>query len=233
MQSYLIEKREGADMKNKVIIGLVLFLVICFGFRKNIARWISSIGNPDNTKKKVLQLVNDQVTSLENVTLLDGSVYSESFYEVYQTTAQSIAQAQYNNLNSNNVDEDSLFSQVVNLQGNQLVAVYKAFGSRQWISQVPLAPTIHANLFEWYSYQLCDNFLCSFETGNLVNETVIGCDSWADSIYCYEGTFMGAIWYKSLLPTNIFTDLTYYGIDDEQDAYYQNLLDQMTDEEEG
>ena len=213
-------------MKNKVIIGLLLFLVLCWLFRKNIARWISNIGNPDNTKKKVLQLVDDQVLELSNVTLIDGTVYTESFYEIYQTTAQSIAQSQYNNLNSNNVDETSLFSQVVNLQANQLVAVYKAFGSRQWISEFPLVPTIHANLFEWYSYQLCDNFLCSFETDFLYNPTVIGCDNSVETwSYCYEGTFMGAIWYKSGLDTSIFCDLTYYGIDDEQDNHYQNLID--------
>ena len=51
--------------------------------------------------------------------------------------------------------------------------------------------------------------------------------------YTVMKVHLWVLWYKSLLPTNIFTDLEYYGIDDEQDAYYQNLLDQQADEEEG
>ena len=64
--------------------------------------------------------------------------------------------------------------------------------------------------------------LTGAEVEDNVNDTVFGCEGYFDQ--CYEATFMGAIWYKSGLNTNIWTDSSQYSAD--QDAGYSILEDE-------
>jgi len=203
-------------MKNKIIIVLVVLLILAFIFRKDLARIFSTVDN-NLTEQEVEQNVNDTVEELENIELIDGSVYNESYYADNLTFFEGIANAQYNQLNSNNPDETALFNQLIGLTGAELLGVYKAFGSRVWIPF--FGSTINANLFEWYSFQLYSQGI--FTSMVYYDEDVCGCDSWWAQ--CYEAEFMGAIWYKSGLNTNIFADAPHY--EDEAEACYTVLIE--------
>jgi hypothetical protein len=207
-------------MKNKIILGLVVLIILAVIFRKDLGRIFGDNERKDLTEDQVEDNVDDTVIQLSNITLIDGSVYNESYYVENQTFFEGIANAQYNQLNSTNPDENALFNQVMNLTGAELLGVYKAYGSKVWVPAL-FGSSINANLLEWYSFQLNDGFI-PFDSAVYYDDTVFGCEGYFDQ--CYEATFMGAIWYKSGLNTNIWTDSSQYSAD--QDAGYSILEDQ-------
>lgn len=198
-------------MKNKIIIAFLLLAVLCFVFRKTLARWISGVANPDNTTKgQVLQVVTNNLAPFINVpSPIDGETYSEAFYLSFENDAIEIAQNLYNSMNATFTDESSMFSSTANLTSAELLCVYRAFGSKAYIPF--FGNPINMNLFQWYAYVLSDDGVLMGGSGVVYygDETAPHCDSWGDQ--CMEAFYNAMIWQKSGLDIN---PLTYYNTDE-------------------
>lgn len=144
--------------------------------------------------KGVNQLINPPVNPQELVDetpTTDGTDMTEPEEDAFDTTAQTIAQSQYNAMAGWGTNETALFQGLVNLNGVELQQVFAAYGIKDG-----------KNLFEWYADELSDNIFtsgvwwCDGDWCPPANTP--GCDSWSDD--CRDRSFMRSIWQKSGLP---------------------------------
>lgn len=144
--------------------------------------------------KSVNQLINPPADPEELVAetpTADGTSMTEADEEAFATTAQSVAESQYNAMAGWGTNENALFVALVNLNGAQLQQVFAAYGTKDG-----------KNLFNWYADELSDNILssgawwCDGDWCPPANTP--GCDSWLSD--CRDRSFMRSIWQKSGLP---------------------------------
>lgn len=123
----------------------------------------------------------------------DGVIPTESEVEAFMPQAQVIADAQQEAMEGAGTNEESIFNQLIGLEGWQLVAVADAFGMRTYGGEA-------LSIFGWYDEELCEN--CTWCL-SYAHPEVEGCteedgDFWCSS--CNEREFMRKIWAKSGIP---------------------------------
>lgn len=118
--------------------------------------------------------------------------------QAFESQAQFIADSQAQAMEAEGTNEESLFNQLIDLTGWQLVMVADAFGMRPYPST--FGGSEQKSIFGWYDEELCEN--CTWCL-SYSHENVEGCepgegDFWCSS--CNEREFMRAIWRKSGIP---------------------------------
>ena len=198
-------------MKNKIIIFLALIIILGVIFRKQLSSWFLRKESEGFTKDEAEMVVLSNVDMLEGVTLIDGSVYTESFYEQYRTTAESLANGQLYAMDNNWTDVYSLLAPLVCLTGAELLCVYRAFGSK--VYQQSFGSDMNLNLFQWYGKETCttgwlggcQDAVFVFSDEEIEDCNNYGCSSWWSQ--CYGAYAVGTIWYKAGLDVSAFTDV--------------------------
>ena len=158
-----------------VVLLIVLIILIRRGF-KGLSEIFVSIKD----QRQIDDVINATTPN-------DGSEIDDPSIQDFEAEAKTLAQGQYNAMKGFGTNEQALFTPLLDLNGAQLCKVYQAYGVKQG-----------KDLFGWYQDELGSSNWIPFESANLWDESVEGCETYTD--FCTETDAMRAIWNKSGLP---------------------------------
>lgn len=176
-----------------VVYTLLLVVVVVVVYRlvdEGLAAVRNAIGTKD--QRKLRDYLTEQVGQTA-----DGITPNDSEISGFEAEAQVIADMQFAAMEGPGTNLPSLFNQIIDLEGWQLVMVAEKFGIRPYSN---ILWSQELSIFGWYDQELCDNCTTCLQ---YKDERVPGCTDddttfWCNG--CTERNFMRAIWAKSGIP---------------------------------